>query len=46
MLGNAAQRPQAGTFQRLFLVPAGIVQSSQLIEGKHDICPDLMLHLH
>ena len=46
MLGNAAQRPQTGAFQRLFLVPAGIVQSSQLVEGKHDICPDLMLHLH
>ena len=46
VLSDAAQRPQAGAFKRLLLVAAGVVQGGQLVEGKHDVGTDLVLHLH
>ena len=46
VLSDATQRPQAGAFERLFLVAAGIVEGGQLVEGEHDVGTDLVLNLH
>ena len=46
VLSDAAQRPQAGAFERLLLVATGVVEGGQLVEGEHDIGTDLVLNLH
>ena len=46
VLSDAPQRPQAGAFERLLLVAAGVVEGGQLVEGEHDVGTDLVLNLH
>src|SRR5699024_6243873 len=46
MLGEAADRPQAGAFERLLLVAAGVHEGGELVEGEHDVRAEPVLDLH
>ena len=46
VLLKAALRPAVGALHRRFLVLPGIRQRGQLVEGEHDVRPQLVLDLH